>query len=252
MASKKKYTESYFIEMNVQNPPKPEFQWWYVRKADETSIFKHTVEGWEFTEDIRKDTLGKAEGFSPLMNFRMCFIPNPGHYWVSRDFEGQEIRILANLAMEQTWIKTILEGGDIHKETAIIVWGKENYTPKNRKAAKAINFGLVYGQSARGVADGIGCSEEEAQQHIDTYFSKLPSIKRYLDRCERQALKNQQIGNLYGRKRRLKQYMTPWGKMQHRGIRISYNFPIQSLGAEIIKLALIKICLLYTSPSPRD
>ena len=214
---------------------------WYIRKADKDSVKEYTVEDWEFTPARREDSLGMTEGFSPDLNFRKAFLPEPGHYWISRDFAGQEIRILANLAMEETWIKTIQSGGDIHTATAIQVWGAENYNSKSRKNAKAINFGIIYGSTAYGIADQLGITEDEAQAYIDKYYEKLPAIKRYLETCARDALRTKETQNIYGRKRRLKRYITPWGKMQNRGIRISYNFPIQSMGAEITKLALIKI-----------
>lgn len=241
MAKEKTYEKSYFIDMNIQNPPKPDPAIWYVRKADEDSVPEHTVEGWEFTLDIRDDSIGETEGFSPEFNFRMCFLPKEGHYWVSRDFAGQELRILANLAMEKTWIDTFLTGGDPHRATAEAVWGKENYDNKKRKQAKAINFGLVYGSTEYGIADALGITKEEAKGYIDEYFKKLPAIKRYLEKCERDGASNKEIANPYGRKRRLKTHIDSYGRLRPRGARIAYNQPVQSMGAEVTKLAMIKV-----------
>lgn len=241
MAKKKAYSKSFFIELNMQNPPRPTFREWYVRKADSNSIPEYTIEGWEFTLDQKEDSIGKAEGSDPELNFRRAFLPEEGHYWVSRDFSGQELRILANLANEPVWIKTFLEGGDPHKATAIALWGEENYSKVKRKEAKAINFGLVYGKGAEGLADELGITVEEAQDYIDTFFKKLPKIKKYLDGCVRQATQNREISNIYGRKRRMHTQISSWGKLLGKGKRRSYNFPVQSMGAEVIKLALIKL-----------
>lgn len=241
LAKQKQYTKDFFIDMNMQNPPKPKSMNWYVRKADHASIPEYTVEGWEFTIDRRSDSLGIAEGFSPELNFRKAFLPEEGHYWLSRDFAGQELRILANLSGEPVWIKTFLEGGDPHEATAIAIWGKDNYTKEKRKAAKAINFGLVYGTGPESLGKNLGVSTKEAQSYMDAFFEKLPNIGKFLDRCALLGAQNKEISNIYGRKRRLKSYITAYGKLDGFGKRKAFNHPVQSLGAEITKLALIKI-----------
>lgn len=237
----KQYTKDFFIDMNMQNPPKPKSMNWFVRKADHQSIPEYTVEGWEFTIDQRDDSLGIAEGFSPKLNFRRAFLPEEGHYWLSRDFAGQELRILANLSGETVWIKTFLDGGDLHEATAITIWGKEHYTKEKRKAAKAINFGIVYGTGAESLGKTLGISTKEAQAYIDTFFEKLPNIGKFLHRCAILGAQNKETSNIYGRKRRLKSYINAYGKLDGFGKRKSFNHPVQSLGADITKIALIKI-----------
>lgn len=240
MAKKKEYKKSFFIEMNMQNPPKPSSMPWFVRKATQDSIPEYTVVGYEFTEERKEDSFGIAEGSSPFLNFRKSFIPEEGHYWLSRDFSGQELRIMANLSNEKTWIKAFLNGDDIHKATAVAIWGEENYTKEMRRAAKAINFGLLYGTGANSLSEQLNVSVKEAETYINTFFEKLPDIKRFLTRCEIEAAKDKQISNIYGRKRRLASYIDAYGLMNS-GKRKSYNFPIQSMGAEVTKLALIRI-----------
>lgn len=227
--------------MNVQNAQKPASMMWFVRKERPDSIPEHTVCGYEFTVDRKEDSFGISEGFSPDLNFRKAFIPEDGHYWLSRDFSGQELRIMANLSGEKTWIKAFLADEDIHKATAVTIWGEENYSKEMRKAAKAINFGLLYGTGARSLSEQLDISEAEAQTYIDKFFEKLPDIKRFLNICEYKARKNHEIDNIFGRKRRLGSYITPLGELMNSGKRKSYNFPIQSMGAEITKLAIIKI-----------
>jgi DNA polymerase-1 len=253
MAKAKKYEKSYFIDMNIQSAPKPKSRDWFVRKADSSSIPEFTVCGWEFTLDRREDSIGISEGQDPKLNFRRVFLPSEGHYWVSRDFSGQELRILANLSQDETLINTFLSGGDPHKATAVLLWGEENYNSDKRKQAKAINFGLIYGKTAMSLADTLGISVKEAESYMETYFKRMPNIKKFLDKCELLASKNHDISNLYGRKRRLKSYINPWGNISRAGARRAYNHPIQSLGADIIKIALIKVYKnIIDAPMYRD
>lgn len=239
--AKAKYEKSFFIKMNMQNPPKPHSMNWYVRNADDDSNPEFTVCGYEFTQEIKDDSFGIAEGFSPELNFRRAFLPEEGHYWLSRDFSGQELRLMANLSNEKTWIDAFLNNEDIHKATAVAIWGKEKYNKEMRKKAKEINFGLIYGTGPDSLANRLNVTKKEAQEYIDAFFKNLPGIKRFMDTCERQAQKDGEIQNPYGRKRRLQSYIRPDGSLMNSGKRKSYNFPIQSMGAEITKLALIKV-----------
>ena len=245
MAKKKNYTKSFFIELNVQNAPKPKARIWYVRKADANSIPDHTVVGYEFTMEKQEDSLGEVEGFDPSLNFRMAFLPEEGHYWVSRDFSGQELRIMANISGEPAWINAFLNGEDLHRATAIAIWND----PGKRKAAKAINFGLLYGKTATGLAADLGITKEEAQSYIDKFFEKLPKIKEYIDRAIRNAENTKDTVNFYGRRRRMASFFNAYGKMTGLGKRRVSNFPVQSIGADITKLALIKLYdKLLTNP----
>lgn len=234
-------SKQFFGDINVQQVPKPTPQIYYVRKADETSNPEYTVVGYEFTFDERPDSIGKSEGFSPHLNFRKAFLPEPGHYWVSRDFSGQELRILANLSGEPAWVDAFLNGRDIHQTTAETIWGAENYSKEKRRAAKTLNFGLVYGISAPALSRQLDISEDEAQSYIDSFFKSLPLIDETLNRFALEAQENREIRNMYGRKRRMENFITGYGKITNAGRRRSYNFPIQSMGAEITKLALVKI-----------
>lgn len=237
MAKEKVYEKAFFIKMNMQNPPKPKSATWYVRYADETSSERDTVINYEFTLDKRQDSIGEVEGFKPSQNFRMAFLPEEGHYWVSRDFAGQELRIMANLSGEEAWVNAFLNGEDLHTATAIAIWND----PSKRKAAKAINFGLLYGKTATGLAADLNITKEEAQAYIDKFFEKLPKIKQYIDRAIRNAESTKDTANFYGRKRRMLSFMTSYGRLSGTGKRRVSNFPVQSIGADITKLALIKL-----------
>lgn len=243
MSKKSKYERSFSISLNMQNPPKPMSQNWYVRYADSDSNPEHTVLNYEFTLDKRHDSFGIAEGSSIEKNFRKSFIPEEGHYLVSRDYSGQELRILANLSGETTWIETFLSGGDIHAQTAISVWGKENYSHDKRNMAKAINFGLVYGTGAQGLSNNIGSTVEEAQSYIDTFFKNFPNIDRFLQRQARLGGQNKQVTNYYGRIRRFNDYISRYNsnELSPEGVRRAYNFPIQGMGADVTKLGLLNV-----------
>lgn len=234
----------------MQNPPSPKQQNWFVRRANKDSVPEFTVCGYEFTEEKTEDSLGITEGFSPYLNFRRAFIPEAGHYWLSRDYAGQELKILANLSGEKAWINAFLNNEDVHKATAVAIWGEENFSPAKRKAAKTVNFGIIYGTSAKSLAESLEITEKEAETIISDFFKSLPSIKRYLDGCERAAKENREISNIYGRKRRMHNFINFYGELTPSGARRSYNHPIQSLGAEILKVALINIYNnLLTNPA---
>ena len=252
MAKEKKYEKTFAAKINMQNPPKAKFVKWYVRKANKKSIPEYTVCGYEFTENIKYDTFGSVEGFSPKMNFRKAILPEEGHYHMSRDFSGQELRIMANLADEPAWINAFLTGADIHAETAFKVWGKENYTPEKRNIAKTLNFGLLYGTTAYPLSQQLGITEDEAQAYIDSFFKGLPNIKRFMNAQAVYVRNNKDLVNFYGRKRRFHNDFKA-GVLQNSGIRQSYNFPIQSMGAEVTKLALIKLYdRLLNNPEYKD
>ena len=236
-----KYKKGFFVEMNMQNPPKAPEVIWYVRKATDDSVPELTVCGYEFTEDRREDSIGKTEAPSMGYNFRRAFLPEEGHYWLSRDFSGQELRIMANISGEAAWIEAFKNGEDIHKATAIAIWGEENYTANKRKMAKAINFGILYGSTAVGIANSLSISEDEAEDIIQQFFEKLPSIKAFLNKSKIEARETKATGNLYGRKRRMHNFINAWGNLSPSGQRRSFNHPIQSLGADIMKIALIKL-----------
>lgn len=245
--------KDFFGKINMQNPPRPNSQMYYIRLKDNTSIPEYTVLDWEFTIDKRPDSFGLVEGNSPKYNFRKAFLPEEDHYWVSQDFSGQELRIVANLANEKNWIDAFLEGRDIHQATAEAIWGKENYNQDYRKAAKTLNFGLLYGMTAESLASKLGVSVDEAKEYVDGWFSGLQNIQKTMDRWSALALRNGEITNLYGRKRRMTQFISRWGKLLPKGHRRAHNFPVQSMGAEIVKLAIIKIYNdVITNPEFKD
>lgn len=251
---KKKKHKDYFIKMNMQNAPNAETITYYIRKADGTEKdYMFVVEGYEFTEDLRKDSFGKTEGKSPKFNFRRAYLPPEGHYIISRDFSGQEVRIIANLSGEETWVDTYLNDGDIHTTTAIKLFGEENFTKELRNITKAITFGLAYGMTEVTLSERINSTVEVAKEYIENYYKTHPRIKKMLDNYALLADKNNEVVNFYGRKRRFTKYRYSTGYLSQAGVRRAYNFPIQSLGADITITALIRVIYgILLNPEYKD
>lgn len=240
---KKEKEEDFLSSINIQNPPRPDSQKYYVRYKDNTSEEMFTILDWEFTVDERDDSFGITEGKSLKDNFRHCFLPEKNAYWVSRDFKAQELRIVASLSQEPYWLEIFENGGDIHGEVAKLLWGEDNYNSELRSRAKAINFGLIYGKEAPSLSAELGISLKDAQQYIDDFFGKLPNIRKFLNRSRANAGRDLSLSNLYGRVRRFHKNKSNYNQsgLDNAGEREAYNFPIQSLGADITKIGLIKI-----------
>ena len=149
---------SYFSPVNVQSIPKPKAKMWYVREATEEEIAnKKDILGYSFSLTEKSDKW--IEGFDPYMNIRTAFTADEGHYWLSLDMEGEELRIAANVFKEPVWINAFKNGEDIHKNTTISIWG-HGYTKDRRKKAKVANFGVMYGMEAYSFAKGTIDLEE--------------------------------------------------------------------------------------------
>ena len=233
---------SYFTPVNVQAIPKPSSTNWYVRKATQAEIdSKQDILGWYFSQDEKTDFM--VEGYSQKHNLRAAFKANPDEYFVSCDMAGEELRIAANHHMEPLWIDAFLHNKDIHKETALKVWGEENYSKDKRAIAKTLNFGLLYGMSAHGLRDRFpGMTIDEAEQFVESFKAAIPHIISGQQRDIIKAKKTGTIYNYLGRPRRLQYYFNhPDSAKRSFGYRSVQNSPIQSIGGDIIKMALRRI-----------
>lgn len=174
---------------------------------------------------------------------RQAFIANPGHQLLSVDYSQIELRILAHVSQDPALLDAFKSGEDVHAATAAKVFNcsVEEVTSDQRRAAKTINFGIMYGQSAHGLALQLGITRVEAAQFINDYFGVYKGVKAYLDNCIKQAHANGYVETLSGRRRRIPELASSNFQMRSGGERMAINMPIQGTAADIIKIAMINI-----------
>ncbi|WP_345079938.1 DNA polymerase I [Nemorincola caseinilytica] len=175
---------------------------------------------------------------------RKAFIPrDSGHRLISADYSQIELRIVAAISGDENMITAFKENKDIHTATAARVYGVEekDVTKDMRRAAKAVNFGIIYGQSAFGLAENIGVSRTEAKTIIDNYFAQYPSIKKYMDTSVNFAKEHGYVQTVMGRKRWLRDIYSANFTVRGYAERNAINMPIQGTAADMIKLAMIAV-----------
>jgi DNA polymerase-1 len=166
-----------------------------------------------------------------------------GYTLVSADYSQIELRIVAAISGDENMISAFKENKDIHTATAAKVYGvaESEVTSAQRRAAKAVNFGIIYGQSAFGLAENIGVSRTEAKTIIDNYFTQYSSVKLYMDRSINFAKEHGYVETVMGRKRWLKDIYSANFTVRGYAERNAINMPIQGTAADMIKLAMITI-----------
>ncbi|MBR5536852.1 MAG: DNA polymerase I [Clostridia bacterium] len=174
---------------------------------------------------------------------RRCFTAAPGWVLVDADYSQIELRVLAHVADDTAMQEAFLSGEDFHAVTASQVFRVplEEVTPKLRSAAKAVNFGIVYGISAWSLADDIKVSVGEAQEYIDAYLSRYTGVKAYMDKVKADAEKTGFVTTVYGRKRAIPELKASNFNLRSFGQRAAMNTPIQGAAADIIKLAMVRV-----------
>ncbi|NLG68761.1 MAG: DNA polymerase I, partial [Firmicutes bacterium] len=167
----------------------------------------------------------------------------PGWVLMSADYSQIELRVLAHMAQDPVLIEAFRSGQDIHTRTASEVFGvpMEAVTPAMRSGAKAINFGIVYGISAYGLARGTGLSQEDARRYIASYFDRYAGVKAYQERVIRQARELGYVTTLFGRRRYLPEIHARQYAQRAFAERTAINTPIQGTAADIMKLAMIAV-----------
>lgn len=176
-------------------------------------------------------------------NFRKFFTAGEGKLLADADYSQIELRVLAHLSGDEAMIKTFCEGGDIHTETAASVLGlpPEWITPEQRRSAKAVNFGIVYGIGAFSLAKDINVSVGEAKRYIDDYLTHYSGVKRYMDSVTESAEKDGWAVTMFGRRRFIPEILSTNKTVKALGKRIAMNTPIQGTAADIIKIAMIRV-----------
>jgi DNA polymerase-1 len=175
---------------------------------------------------------------------RKAFIPGGGYQWLlSADYSQIELRILAHIAQDSTLLEAFREGQDIHRRTAAEIFGValNDVTPGQRRAAKAVNFGLVYGQTDFGLAQSLGITKGEAASYIDAYFKRYPGVKEYMERVVAQAKRDGYVSTIYNRRRYLPEINSRNFQRRSFAQRTAINTPIQGTAADIIKLAMVEV-----------
>ena len=174
---------------------------------------------------------------------RQAFIPDPGHVLVAADYSQIELRIMAHLSADEGLLSAFANDADIHRATAAEVFSikPSKVTDDQRRSAKAINFGLIYGMSAFGLGKQLGIGRIEAQDYIDRYFSRYPGVQAFMENTRVQARERRFVETVFGRRL----YLNDMGSSNHArrqaAERAAINAPMQGTAADLIKLAMLAV-----------
>ncbi|MBW3552372.1 MAG: DNA polymerase I [Gemmatimonadetes bacterium] len=175
---------------------------------------------------------------------RKGFVARDGHLFLSADYSQIELRVLAHLSGDATFTDAFRSGADIHKRTAALVFGAESedvVTPQMRDAAKTINFATIYGIGPFALSKQLGTSVAEAKTFIESYFERLPDVRKYLDRQIERAYEEGFVETLAGRRRYIPEVRSKNYNIRQFGERAATNAPVQGSAADIIKIAMVRI-----------
>ena len=174
---------------------------------------------------------------------RQAFTVPEGSVFLACDYSQIELRLLAHLSGDEHLIAAFCEGRDFHAATAARVFGVplDEVTPQLRSRAKAVNFGIVYGQQAFGLASSLKIPRAEAQEMIDRYFAAYPGVRAFLDDAVRVAHERGYAETMYGRKRHIREFQQRNRQLVAFGERTAMNHPMQGTAADIIKIAMVRV-----------
>ena len=174
---------------------------------------------------------------------RKVFLPADGCVFIDADYSQIELRVLAHMSGDEKLIAAYRQAEDIHRITASEVFHVpfDEVTPLQRRNAKAVNFGIVYGISSFGLSQDLSISRKEAQQYIEKYFETYPGIKGFLDGCVEQAKEQGYSVTMFGRRRPVPELKSSNFMQRNFGERVAMNAPIQGTAADIIKIAMIRV-----------
>ena len=174
---------------------------------------------------------------------RRMFTAEPGKVLVDADYSQIELRLLAHISGDEAMKEAFLSGEDFHTVTAAHVFGVpiEQVTQNMRRAAKAVNFGIVYGISAFSLSQDLGVTVAEAKEYMDAYFARFPGVKKYMDDIVKDARAKGYVETMFHRRRALLEIKASNFNTRSFGERVALNMPIQGAAADIIKLAMVKV-----------
>lgn len=185
---------------------------------------------------------------------RKAFVAPPGYKVVAIDYSQIELRIMAHLSQDKGLLDAFAKGLDIHSATAAEVFGValEEVSSEQRRRAKAVNFGLIYGMSAFGLSRQLGISRNDAQHYMDIYFERFPGVQEYMQRTREEAAEQGYVETLYGRRLYLPEIKARNIPRKKAAERAAINAPMQGTAADIIKRAMINVAAWIEQHSPTD
>jgi DNA polymerase-1 len=189
--------------------------------------------------NLQNIPIRNAEG----RRIREAFVAPPGHRILSADYSQIELRIMAHLSGDENLLAAFRSGEDVHRRTAAEVFGipGSEVAAEQRRYAKTINFGLIYGMSAFGLASQLGIERSAAQQYMDRYFMRYPGVKAYMDQTRKSAREKGYVETVFGRRLYMIDIRASNNQRRQGAERAAINAPMQGTAADLIKLAMIQV-----------
>ena len=186
---------------------------------------------------------------------RRAFVAAEGYRWLSVDYSQIELRVVAHISGDEAMIAAFQAGQDIHRATAAVIFdvAPEEVTPQQRRLAKAVNFGLIYGMTPYGLSQAVDIPVDQARAFVDAYFSRFSKVREYMERTLQQAYQQGYVETLFGRKRYFPELQNPdiHVNARRRAEREAINAPIQGTAADILKKAMIAVDAALRAQAPR-
>ena len=227
---KSTYTDSL---INIENPKTKRIHTSYQQAITSTGRLSSTE------PNLQNIPIKTAEG----RRIREAFVPEDGNVLISADYSQIELRIMAHLSEDKNLTHSFNNNIDVHSSTAAEVFGVsiDDVSPDQRRSAKAINFGLMYGMSAFGLTRQLGIPRGEAQEYLDTYFARYTGVRDYMDNIKAQAKEDKYVETIMGRRLYLNEINAANGLRRQAAERAAINAPLQGSAADIIKKAMLDI-----------
>lgn len=172
---------------------------------------------------------------------RGIFVAREGNKLVSADYSQIELRVMAHLSGDENLIRAFNDGEDVHTSVARELFGTDKPTERERRTAKTVNFGIIYGMSAFGLSERLDIPSKEAKEYIEKYFERFPKVKTYLTGVVEETRRCGYAESLFGRRRKIPELQSSNHRERSFGERAAMNMPLQSTAADIIKIAMLKV-----------